>query len=278
MKKKNKITLLRSYSGFTRYWGRVFWAYARANSVIVAKHRFGFVIEMIFMLVLPLRPLVLFAVAFSFTDRINGWGLNEFLVLTVTWQVVNLFFKEFFMIGVAELPDRVRRGTIEFVLTCPLPPLLGLAFSGMSAIRLLQIPLTFAVLVILLKLMDIPLTFWQVSTYLGLVVCNALLLCILYALLIVPCLWEPLAQHWKQLWYATEEWGAYPRSIWNEQYGDWIGLVVPVILAANVPVEVLLGVASIKTFVWLGVLVVLMGVLAVFLWSIGLKRLMCLNC
>lgn len=182
------------------------------------------------------------------------------------------------MFGVTELPRRLRRGTMEFVLTYPLPPLLGLALSGVSAIRLTQIPLTFIVLAILVLFLGIPLTFWQVSAYLVLVVCGALLLSGLYALLMVPCLLEPLAQHWKQLWFATEQWGAYPRSIWNEPHADWIGLVVPVILAANVPVEVLLGVTSIKTLVWLGILVVFVWILTLYLWSIGLRRLKYVNC
>ena len=182
------------------------------------------------------------------------------------------------MFGVTELPHRLRRGTMEFVLTYPLHPLLGLALSGVSAIRLAQIPLTFMVLAILVPFLGISLTVWKVSAYLGLVVCSSILLSGLYALLIVPCLLEPLAQHWKQLWFATEQWGAYPRSIWNEPHGDWIGWVVPVILAANVPVEVLLGIASIKTLVWLGILVVFVWVLTLYLWSIGLRRMKYLNC
>lgn len=92
------------------------------------------------------------AVIYSHTDQIAGWTLNDSIILFATCFLMTSVFAAFFT-SLSEIPEHVRRGTLDFIITKPIdtqywvsmrrfhmeqvgPLLAGLVFVGYGMTRI----------------------------------------------------------------------------------------------------------------------------------------------
>src|SRR3954447_25210076 len=63
--------------------------------------------------------IVFFSIIFANVDRIGDWSKWEVVLLVGTHQIVAQIFQAFFYVNVANLPELIRTGRLDFMLLLP---------------------------------------------------------------------------------------------------------------------------------------------------------------
>lgn len=85
--------------------------------------------------------LLMFQAIYSKVDNIGGWTNGEMMIFIGTFSLINALNMIIFFFGINDLPDKIRKGTLDHYITKPVSPLLRLTFESVNPGSL---PLVFA--------------------------------------------------------------------------------------------------------------------------------------
>jgi len=188
--------------------------------------------------------IVFIEVVFSYVGGIGGWSKWEVVLLIGTHQIIGQLFQAFFYMNLANLPELVRTGKMDFMLLLPIDTqfLVSLKQFGMDNIVNALVGAGF-VSFALWKLAILP-TPAQLLFYAMAVFCGVLIHYCIMLFFCVASFWTVRSQGLIYGYYSLFNIGRYPDSIYRGMFKLVFSWLIPVIIVANIPSRLLIHVAE----------------------------------
>jgi len=214
---------------------------------------------------------LLFEVIYARVESIGGWGRPEGLALVGTLALLLELEGSLLRGGLQHLPSLVHKGRLEQYLLRPVPAPLLLAFSKAIPTRVIwRLPLGVVVVAYALSLAPpLPerLLFYSLSILISLGIYALMVFC-----LVCLSFWVIEMQNLFWVIYDLVEFARYPASVYRGVFRLFLSTVLPLLVLANFPVQLLLRGDS--PLLLLHQFLVLLGFwgLGWALWRRGLQR------
>jgi ABC-2 type transport system permease protein len=184
--------------------------------------------------------IVFIEVVFSYVGAIGGWSKWEVVLLIGTHQLIGQIFQAFFYMNLANLPELVRTGKMDFMLLLPVDTqfLVSLKQFGMDNVVNTLVGAGF-VIFSLWKLAIMP-SLAQLLLY-GVAVCCGML--IHYCVMLVfstASFWMVRSQGLIYGYYSLFNIGRYPDTIYRGLFKLVFSWLIPIIIVANIPARLLI--------------------------------------
>ena len=102
-----------------RRYLEIYWMMMRNSLIREMSFKANFILWMFVELLWFVGQILFLQVLFSYVDTIGGWSKWEVVLLIGTHQVIGQIFQAFFYMNVANLPELVRTGKLDFMLLLP---------------------------------------------------------------------------------------------------------------------------------------------------------------
>lgn len=206
--------------------------------------KLNFLLWMVVEVLWFLGQIVFIEVVFAYVGVIGGWSKWEVVLLIGTHQLIGQLFQAFFYMNLANLPELIRTGRMDFMLLLPVDTqfVVSLKQFGMDNVVNALIGAG-AVVFSLWKLSIIP-TAAQILLYIVAVCCGIL---IHYGIMLVfaaSSFWMIRSQGLIYGYYSLFNIGRYPDTIYRGAFKLVFSWMVPVIIVANIPSRLLIHAAE----------------------------------
>ena len=214
-----------------------------------------------------LGQIVFVEVVFSYTGTIGGWSKWEVVLLIGTHQLIGQLFQAFFYMNLANLPELVRTGRMDFLLLLPVDTqfVVSLKQFGMDNVVNALVGAGF-VLFSLGKLALVP-SAAQVLLYVVAVACGILIHYSVMFAFATLSFWMVRSQGLIYGYYSLFNIGRYPDTIYRGAFKLVFSWLIPVIIVANIPARFLIHAAE-------NPLPLLFQLVAATLLMVGVTRVM----
>ena len=184
--------------------------------------------------------IVFIEVVFSYVGGIGGWSKWEVVLLIGTHQLIGQLFQAFFYMNLANLPELVRTGTMDFMLLRPVDTqfMVSMKQFGMDNVVNALVGAGF-VIFSLWKLSVLP-TLSQILLYMVAVVCGILIHYSIMLVFSVASFWMVRSQGLIYGYYSLFNIGRYPDTIYRGAFKLVFSWLIPVIIVANIPSRILI--------------------------------------
>jgi ABC-2 type transport system permease protein len=184
--------------------------------------------------------IVFIEVVFSYVGGIGGWSKWEVVLLIGTHQLIGQLFQAFFYMNLANLPELVRTGKMDFMLLLPVDTqfMVSLKQFGMDNVVNALVGAGF-VIFSLWKLSILP-TLSQILLYVVAVVCGILIHYSIMLVFSVASFWMVRSQGLIYGYYSLFNIGRYPDTIYRGAFKLVFSWLIPVIIVANIPSRILI--------------------------------------
>ncbi len=184
--------------------------------------------------------IVFLEVIFGYVERIGDWTKWEVVLLVGTHQLIAQIFQAFFYTNLANLPELIRTGRLDFLLLQPIDTQFAVSTKQFGLDNLVNaiIGIAFAVTA-LVKLSVVP-TPGQVILYaaavaMGVMIHYSVLLC-----LAAISFWIIRSQGLIYGYYSLFNLGRYPDVIFRGLFKFVFSWIIPIIVVTNVPTRLLI--------------------------------------
>ena len=209
------------------------------------------------------------------TSNFLGYTKFENYVLFGTFKIVQSFAMIFFMVKLENLTEQIR-GTgdqsLDAMLLKPIDPQIyattgGYWFGSISSL------LSGAALVAYGFIHEPhTVTIWQVFAYSTAVLLGVFLLYLLYLFIQTWLFWFEYLQVGQDLWFAFQNLGQYPRSLFVGWGSVVLNVAVPITLMGAIPVEFLYGkIPPLQLLIYV-VSIIILFVLTRMFWQYSIKK------
>jgi ABC-2 type transport system permease protein len=191
-----------------------------------------------------LGQLVFIEVVFAYVGAIGGWTKWEVVVLIGTHQLIGQLFQAFFYMNLANLPELVRTGRMDFMLLLPVDTqfVVSLKQFGMDNIVNALVGAGF-VSFALWKLAILP-TAAQLVLYATAVCCGILIHYCIMLVFSAASFWMVRSQGLIFGYYSLFNIGRYPDTIYRGLFKLIFSWAIPIIIVANIPSRLLIHAAE----------------------------------
>ena len=98
---------------------QIYWMMMRNSLIREMSFKANFILWMFVELLWFVGQIVFIQVMFSYVDKIGDWSKWEVVLLVGTHQLIGQIFQAFFYVNIANLPELVRTGKLDFMLLLP---------------------------------------------------------------------------------------------------------------------------------------------------------------
>lgn len=231
---------LRGLSHFWEIYGIMF----RNSLIREMSFKLNFLLWMLVEVLWFAGQIVFIQVVFSYVGNIGDWTKWEVVLLIGTHQLIGQLFQAFFYMNLANLPELVRTGRMDFMLLLPVDTqfMVSLKQFGMDNVVNALVGVGF-VSFSLWKLALVP-TAAQLLLY-GVAVCCGVL--IHYCIMLIfsaASFWLTRSQGLIHGYYSLFNIGRYPDTVFRGLFKLIFSWFIPVIIVANIPSRLLLHAAE----------------------------------
>jgi len=226
-------SLFRKYAGV---YGIMF----RNSLIREMNFKANFVLWMGVELLWFIGQLIFIEVIFGYVERIGDWTKWEVVMLVGTHQLIAQIFQAFFYANLANLPELVRTGRLDFLLLQPIDAQFAVSTKQFGIDNLVNALIGIAFVVMALVKLGITPTVLQVGLYavaVGLGV--AIHYCIFLALATVS-FFIVRAQGLIYGYYSLFNLGRYPDVVFRGMFKFIFSWVIPIIVVTNIPTRLLI--------------------------------------
>ncbi|MBC8141479.1 MAG: ABC-2 family transporter protein [Armatimonadetes bacterium] len=225
---------------FARYL-RLYRVFARNNLVRELEFRANFWAK-VFTNVGWLVSFVLFLkIIFNNTNAVGTWTEGQIFLLFGTFILVRSLMDILFTQNLSKIPELVRMGTMDFVLTKPVPSLFYVSARYLSLDELGSLFGAVGVLGYSVWLLHLSPTMAQVGAWLVLVILGLVTLYSIQLLLMTLSFWLVRIDNLTALTDTVVFIARYPPDIFPALMRFFISFVIPLAFVAAIPASVLLG-------------------------------------
>jgi len=227
------MTLLRKYAGV--------YAIMLRNSLIREMNfQANFLLWMAVELLWFIGQVIFIEVIFGYVDRIGDWTKWEVVLLVGTHQIISQIFQAFFYVNLANLPELIRTGRLDFLLLQPIDTQFAVSTKQFGLDNLVNALIGVAfITVALVKLQVVPtasqLGLFAVAAVFGVMIHYSILFC-----LAAVSFWIVRSQGLIYGYYSLFNLGRYPDVIYRGMFKFVFSWLIPVIVVTNIPVRLLI--------------------------------------
>ena len=257
----------RSKNRVLSHLGQVYGVMLRNSLIREMSFKLNFLLWMLVEVLWFLGQIVFIEVVFSYVGSIGGWSKWEVVLLIGTHQLIGQLFQAFFYMNLANLPELVRTGRMDFMLLLPVDTqfVVSLKQFGMDNVVNALVGAGF-VIFSLWKLAVVP-TAAQFLLYAVAVCCGILIHYGIMLTFSASSFWMVRSQGLIYGYYSLFNIGRYPDTIYRGAFKLVFSWLVPVIIVANIPARLLIHAAENP---W----PIMFQLIAATLFIIGATRLM----
>lgn len=187
--------------------------------------------------------IVFIEVLFMYVDRIGDWTKWEVVLLVGTHQIIGQVFQAFFYINIANIPELVRTGKLDFMLLLPIDSQFAVSTRQFGLDNLVNALIGVAIVIFsLVKLAIVP-GVQQVAFFAGAICLGVTIHYSIMLLLATISFWIVRAQGLIYGYYNLFNIARYPEAVFRGAFKVIFSWVIPVIIVANVPAMLLARVA-----------------------------------
>jgi len=218
--------------------------------------------------------IVFIEVIFSYTESIGGWTKWEMVLLIGTHQIIAQIFQAFFYINVANIPELVRTGKMDFLLMLPVDAQFAVSAKQFGLDSILNALVGVAFVVTAIWKLGVSISAAQIALYLVCIACGVAVHYGVMLALASCSFWVVRADGLIHGYYNLFNLGRYPDVIYRGLFKFIFSWVLPIVLVANVPARVLARFAETPGPAIGQLAVVTAGLLVVtrFVWLAALRR------
>jgi ABC-2 type transport system permease protein len=255
----------------SRAW-LLFRVFARQNFQQQSVYRLNFVFAVLGKL-LRIGFVVIFFQSLTRVADIPGWNGTALWVLAATFYLVDLAASVFFQRNLLYyLPEMIRTGQLDRILTKPVSPLALTAFHVIDVGDALAIAPLVVFWTGLAVGQGIELTIGRVAAYLGLVALALVLTFFLMLLLGSLSFWTVRGDGFGRFVDRLTTVAQFPLDLFPRAVRVLLFSVVPLALLATLPTQALFGRVAPVQIIAASVATVAIGGLALLAWHRGLQR------
>jgi ABC-2 type transport system permease protein len=200
----------------------------------------NFVLWMFVELLWFVGQIVFIEVMFSYVDRIGDWTKWQVVLLVGTHQLIGQLFQAFFYVNVANLPELVRTGRLDFMLLLPVDSQFAVSTRQFGLDNLVNALVGVAIVTFSLAKLSLVPHFHQITLYLATVVLGIAIHYSIMFILATVSFWIVRAQGLIYGYYNLFNIARYPEVIFRGVFKIIFSWLVPVIIVANVPAKLLM--------------------------------------
>jgi len=225
--------------GLSHLWG-IYGIMFRNSLIREMSFKLNFLLWMLVEVLWFMGQIVFIEVVFSYVGGIGGWSKWEVVLLIGTHQLIGQLFQAFFYMNLANLPELVRTGKMDFMLLLPVDTqfMVSLKQFGMDNVVNALVGAGF-VIFSLWKLSILP-TLSQILLYVVAVVCGILIHYSIMLVFSVASFWMVRSQGLIYGYYSLFNIGRYPDTIYRGAFKLVFSWLIPVIIVANIPSRILI--------------------------------------
>ncbi len=229
-------TSLRGLSHLWAIYGIMF----RNSLIREMNFKFNFLLWMLVEVLWFAGQIVFIQVVFSYVGNIGDWTKWEVVLLIGTHQLIGQLFQAFFYMNLANLPELVRTGRMDFMLLLPVDTqfVVSLKQFGMDNIINALVGVGF-VSFALWKLALMP-TAMQLVLYVAAVCCGVLIHYCIMLVFSTASFWLTRSQGLIHGYYSLFNIGRYPDTVYRGLFKLVFSWLIPVIIVANIPSRLLI--------------------------------------
>lgn len=218
--------------------------------------------------------IIFIEVIFGYVDRIGDWTKWEVVMLVGTHQIISQIFQAFFYANLANLPELVRTGRLDFLLLQPIDAQFAVSTKQFGIDNLVNAVIGIAfVVAALIKLSIVP-TLLQIALYAVAVALGvAIHYCVFLALATVS-FFIVRAQGLIYGYYSLFNLGRYPDVVFRGLFKFVFSWVIPIIVVTNIPTRLLIRLGDSPTLLLFQLALAALIVLAAtrFFWTVAIRR------
>jgi len=232
------VPTLRRYAG-------IYGVMLRNSLIREMNFRANFLLWMAVELLWFLGQIVFIEVLFGYVDRIGDWSKWEVVLLVGTHQIIGQIFQAFFYANVANVPELVRTGKLDFLLLLPVDSQFAVSAKQFGFDNLVNALVGVAIVVFSLWKLHVVPTLAQVALYAAAVAFGVSVhYCIMFALS-TASIWLVRAQGLIYGYYSLFNIARYPAGIFHGSFRFVFSWIIPVIIVTNVPASVLISASGV---------------------------------
>lgn len=206
--------------------------------------KLNFLLWMVVEVLWFIGQLVFIQVVFSYVEAIGDWTKWEVVLLIGTHQLIGQLFQAFFYMNLANLPELVRTGRMDFMLLLPFDTqfIVSLKQFGMDNVVNAIVGAAF-VSFALWKLSIMP-TIMQLLLYAVAICCGIMIHYSIMLAFSTASFWMTRSQGLIYGYYNLFNIGRYPDTVYRGVFKLVFSWIIPVIIVANTPSRLLIHAAE----------------------------------
>lgn len=211
-------------------------------------------------------------VYYDFGNSIGDWSQSEFFILFGSFNCMIYLYSFFFEIGHDDFAYKVKYGELDYDLIRPVDSMFLCSFSRFDFPSLFNLILPALFIYRGIEQTQVAFGFFSATGFVLAVILGTFVIYLLNHLLTTLFFWLTDFSNSIQLLNSVINLGSKPLSIYPWILQVIFGFCIPIILAGNLPAEVLLGKVSLQKLGILSIGVLILFTFTRILWLQGLKR------
>jgi ABC-2 type transport system permease protein len=246
-KTPNDAKKIFNFRVFSRFWRtkkmkryfEIYWIMLRNSLIREMSFKANFILWMFVEFLWFVGQMVFIQVLFQYVDKIGDWSKWEVVLLIGTHQLIGQIFQAFFYANVANLPELVRTGKLDFMLLLPVDSQFAVSTRQFGMDNLVNAFVGVCIVIFsLLKLHVVP-GIAQVALYFAAIALGVAVHYSIMFFLSTMSFWIVRAQGLIYGYYNLFNIARYPDTIFHGAFKIIFSWVIPVIIVANVPARIL---------------------------------------
>jgi ABC-2 type transport system permease protein len=222
-----------------RRYLEIYWIMLRNSLIREMSFKANFILWMFVEFLWFVGQMVFVEVLFQYVDKIGDWSKWEVVLLIGTHQLIGQIFQAFFYANVANLPELVRTGKLDFMLLLPVDSQFAVSTRQFGMDNLVNAFVGVCIVVFsLVKLHVVP-GIAQVALYFAAIALGVAVHYSIMFFLSTMSFWIVRAQGLIYGYYNLFNIARYPDTIFHGAFKIIFSWVIPVIIVANVPARIL---------------------------------------
>lgn len=223
-----------------RRYGDVYAIMLRNSMIREMAFKANFLLWMGVELLWFIGQIVFLEVIFGYVERIGDWTKWEVVLLVGTHQLISQIFQAFFYSNLANLPELIRTGRLDFLLLQPIDTQFAVSTKQFGLDNLVNALIGVAfVIVALIKLELVPtpaqVALYMVAIAMGVMIHYSVLFC-----LAATSFWIVRSQGLIYGYYSLFNLGRYPDVVFRGLFKFVFSWIIPIIVVTNVPTRILI--------------------------------------
>ena len=258
-----------------RRYLEIYWIMFRNSLIREMSFKANFLLWMLVEFLWFAGQIVFIEVLFQYIQAIGDWTKWQIVLLLGTHQLIGQIFQAFFYVNVANIPELVRTGKMDLMLLLPMDSQFAVSTRQFGLDNVVNAVVSLMFVGTALTRLGIHPTASQVLLYIVAVAFGVTVHYSIMFFLSTISFWIVRAQGLIYGYYNLFNIGRYPDVIFRGVFRFLFTWIVPIILVANVPARLLMGMAQETPFVLLLRLAIaiafIVGVTRIF-WRFALTR------